>query len=63
LAYLRAKCVQKKMQRGMGKQVRKFVFFLGTVLLKQMERLYKVFYVCFLRHHGLGALILQKVKF
>ena len=47
----------------MGKQVRKFVFFLGTVLLKQMERLYKVFYVCFLRHHGLGALILQKVKF
>jgi len=51
------------MQRGMDKQVRKLVFFLGTVLLKQMEQLCNVFYFCFLRHHGLGALILQNVKF
>jgi len=36
-----------------------FVFFLGTVMLKQMDQLCNVFYVCFLSHHGLDALILQ----
>ena len=53
----------KNMQRGMCKRVRKYVFFLGVVLLKQMEQLCNVLYVCFLSHHGLVALILQKVKF
>lgn len=46
----------KNMQRGMCTQIGKFVFSLGTVLLKQMEQLCKVFNFCFLSHHGLVAL-------
>ena len=41
------------MQRGMCKQVQKFVFFLGMVLLKQMEHLCNVFLRSFPKPSGI----------